>query len=404
VSNSKRIKVLYIQVPPGGGSLIALYELVKHLPPSIEPVVLCYYENNYSKMLESVCKVIYSHTDSNVLKGEKKYSSSKFWGILQVQYRSLKNYFLNSKTKRTALYQLIHKEQPDIIHHNNEILLNQNAIRAGIKAKAVQVVHERSLGGYGTNYINHIADKMLMKKIAARIDITNAVANNFDKLYPSAKNKKIVLHDVVDTKKFFPAPADEHLRNELGISKNDIVITSVGRIIRWKGQHVLIEAMNLLKDKLSNFRVLLVGADDAGIGSVEYKNELQQLAAAYKLTDKIIFTGNRSDIPAIINLSDVIVHSAVKPEPQGLIVIEALLCNKPLIASGSGGSGELVKKYGGNALDTVNAATLASKLEDVLINKNIPAIDSDKLKKDFDALQQLSVLTELYYDVLANKC
>ena len=86
---SKRIKVLYIQVPPGGGSLIALYELLKHLPESIEPVVLCYYQNKYSAMLESVCRVVYSNTESSVLQDEKKFSSSKFFGVLQLQYRSL---------------------------------------------------------------------------------------------------------------------------------------------------------------------------------------------------------------------------------------------------------------------------------------------------------------------------
>ena len=58
MDDGKRIKVLYIQVPPGGGSLIALYELLKNLPETIEPVVLCYYKNEYAVMLESVSKVI----------------------------------------------------------------------------------------------------------------------------------------------------------------------------------------------------------------------------------------------------------------------------------------------------------------------------------------------------------
>jgi hypothetical protein len=56
--------------------------------------------------------------------------------------------------------------------------------------------------------------------------------------------------------------------------------------------------LHLLQDKLKIFKVLLVGPDDAGIGSTEYKNELLQIAAAYNLTDKIIFTGNRNDIPS----------------------------------------------------------------------------------------------------------
>ena len=401
MDDGKRIKVLYIQVPPGGGSLIALYELLKNLPETIEPVVLCYYKNEYAVMLESVSKVIYLDIAKYSFQNEKRFSKSKLISSIQVQFQLLKDYWFNSKELRTALHNIIQKEQPNIIHHNNEIFLNRDAIRAGVKANIPQVVHERSLGNYGINYVNLIADKLLMKKVAARVDISKAVADHFDKLYVSTAEKKIVLYDTVDTKKYFPAPADENLRNILGIQKNDVVITSIGRIIKWKGQHVLIEAINLLKDKLANFKVLLVGTDDSGIGSTEYKNELQQLAATYNLTDKIIFTGNRNDIPAIINFSDVIVHCAVKPEPQGLVVIETLLCNKPLIASGNGGSGEMVSKFGGITLDNVDAATLAAKLEDVLIRKNIPVINHAKLKRDFDAAQQLSVLTQLYREVLA---
>jgi glycosyltransferase involved in cell wall biosynthesis len=400
VDDRKRIKVLYVQVPPGGGSLIALYELLKHLPESVEPVVLCYYQNKYSSMLESVSRVIYLNTESTELQ-EKKFSNVKLFGVLQLQYSLLKNYLIDSRSKREKLYNIIKTEQPDIIHHNNEIFLNRNAIRSGVKAKVKQVVHERSLGNYGTNYINRFADKILMKKTAARIDITKAVADNFDKLYPATANHKIILHDTVDTKRYFPKPADENLKTILGIHPNDIVITSVGRIIKWKGQHVLIEAMHLLKHKLKNFKVLLVGPDDAGIGSIEYKNELQQLASSYNMTDNIIFTGNRDDVHELINLSDVIVHCSVKPEPQGLVVIETLLCNKPLIASGNGGSGELLSKYGGIALNTIDAATLAAELENVLVNKKIPVINHARLTQDFDATQQLSVLIQLYNKVLA---
>jgi len=398
---SKRIKVLYIQVPPGGGSLIALYELLKHLPSTIEPVVLCYYQNKYTAILEAVSKVMYLDITKYNAQDDKPFNSSKLFGLLQLQFRLLKDYWFKSKALRTALFNIIQQEQPDIIHHNNEIFLNRDAIRAGVKAKVIQVVHERSLGNYGHNYVNFLADKLLMRKIAARIDISKAVANHFDHLYPATVSKKVVLHDVVDTKKFRPAAIDRELKVSLGVSNDELVITSIGRIIRWKGQHVLIEAINLLKEKPGNFKVLFVGPDDDGIGSVAYKKELQQLVQKYNLSSHIIFTGNRGDIPALINLSDVIVHSAVKPEPQGLVVIETLLCNKPLIASSGGGSGELVKKYGGIALESTDASTLAAKLEAVLINKNLPAIYHEKLKQDFDATQQLSVLTGLYQKVLA---
>lgn len=397
----KRIKVLYIQVPPGGGSLIALHELLKHLPEYIDPVVLCYYQNKYSALLESVSRVIYLNAEKYVREEQENFSRFKFISSVQWQYKLLKDYFLRSKSIIKDLIKIITKEQPHIVHHNNEIFLNRDAIRATAKLRVMQVVHERSLGKYGISYMYHIADKLLMKKVAARIDITKAVATHFDKLYPGIKQKKIVLHDCVDTQKYFPSKGSEELKKSLGIGQHDIVITSIGRIIKWKGQHILIEAVNLLKDKLKNFKVLLVGPHDEGIGSSTYKEELKQLLITYNLEDHILFTGNRDDVPALINLSDVVVHSSIKPEPQGLVVIETLLCNKPLIASGNGGSGELVEKYGGVALEKVDAATLSAKLETILIKNEKPLINHTALQNDFNASKQVSVLMQLYYDLLA---
>lgn len=397
----QRIKVLYIQVPPGGGSLIALYELLKHLPDSIEPVVLCYYQNKYAAILESVSRVIYLHAEKFVRNQKIRYSRSALLSFMQLQYHLLKDYLEGSRKIRKALHHIITAEQPHIIHHNNEIFLNRDAIRAGIKAGIPQVVHERSLGNYGINYINLVADTLLMQRVAGRIDISNAVAIHFDKLYPKTKDKKIVLHDIVDVKRFYSFKPAESLRTSLGIGESDMVIISIGRIIKWKGQHILIEAINLLKDKLGNFRVLFVGADDDGIGSGSYKEELIRLTSKYQLSENIIFTGNRNDIPALINLSDVVVHCSVKPEPQGLVVIETLLCNKPLIAAGAGGSGELVEKYGGIALDKVDAQQLAAKLESVLLKKEIPTINHAELKQDFNAVEQINTIINLYHKVLA---
>lgn len=397
----QRIKVLFIQVPPGGGSLVALYELLKNLPNAVEPVVLCYHKNKYAAILEQVSRVIYLNAEKYVRENKEHFSRFKFFSSIQWQYKLLIDYFLHSKSIIKDLIKIITKEQPHIVHHNNEIFLNRDAIRAAAKLRVIQVVHERSLGNYGISYVYHVLDKLLMKKVAARIDITKAVASHFDKLYSGIKQKKIVLHDCVDTQKYFPCKKKEELRNSLGIGNNEIVITSIGRIIKWKGQHILIEAVSLLKDKLKNFKVLLAGSDEEGIGSSAYKEELKQLVVKHNLEDHILFTGNREDIPDLINLSDVVVHCSTKPEPQGLVVIETLLCNKPLIAARNGGSGELVEKYGGVALEKVDAATLAAKLEIILLKNEKPLINHTALQNDFNALKQASVIVQLYYDLLA---
>lgn len=400
-----RLKVLYVQVPPGGGSLIALYEMIKNIDKTlVEPVVLSYYKNDFTRMLESVSTVVYLPlAPLNKSRNTKSKTSSKIFSVILQQLLLLKEYFISSKPVRKELLCIIKQLSPSVIHHNNEIFLNRNAVRAGIKAGLPQIIHERSLGKYGHNYVNKIIDRMLMRKVAHRIDITRAVAIHFNRLYPATTTKSIVLHDIVDIEKFKPALPGSELKDSFGIIKDTVVITYIGRIIKWKGLHVLIEAIALIKNKLPDYKVLIVGPDDEGIGSSKYKASMQKIIDDLGLTENFIFTGNRNDIPAIINISDVVVHCSIKPEPQGLIIIEALLCKKPVIAVANAGSGEMINKYGGIPLQPVNAAKLAEKLEDLLIKKSITSANNfEKLINDFDAVKQTVTLMNLYNSVLAS--
>jgi len=397
-----KLKVLYIQVPAGGGSLIALYEMLKHVDKTkVEPVVLSYHKNQYTAMLEAVSAVVYlpKHFNEKNRDAESK-SSLKVFAVIHQQLLLLKDYYISSKPVRAALLRIINQLKPAIIHHNNEIFLNRDAVREGIKAKLPQIVHERSLGNYGYNYVNKMLDRMLMRKVKQRIDITKAVTSHFNKLYTGTENKSTVLHDIVDVRKFTTPVNVDALKSSFAISSGTKAIVSVGRIIRWKGLHILIEAIALLKDKLTDYKVLIAGPDDEGIGSPEYKAFLQNIIQQYGLQDNIIFTGNRDDIADIIQLADVVVHCAVKPEPQGLVIIEALLGKKPVIASGNAGSGELIEKYGGIALEPVTAVNLAAKLEALLVTKSVTSpCNYKKLIADFDASKQMETLMKLYSSV-----
>src|SRR4051794_13788953 len=100
-SSSKKIKVLYIQGHSGGGSLIALHEMLKELDPRlIEPVILCYFRNKYTLQLEDIpnCEVIYA--DENLISQKKKllFSRNKWLNVFLIQYNALKQHFLYDKS------------------------------------------------------------------------------------------------------------------------------------------------------------------------------------------------------------------------------------------------------------------------------------------------------------------
>jgi glycosyltransferase involved in cell wall biosynthesis len=80
---------------------------------------------------------------------------------------------------------------------------------------------------------------------------------------------------------------------------------------------------------------MIVGMPDPGQES--YMDELQALAASRGLENRVIFTGFRMDVPRLLKAMNVVVHSATRPEPFGIVVIESMASGLPIIATRGGG-------------------------------------------------------------------
>jgi len=116
------------------------------------------------------------------------------------------------------------------------------------------------------------------------------------------------------------------------------VVGHFSRLSPWKGQHILIEALTHCSE---NVTALLVG--DALFGEQEYVEQLKQQIAALGLQDRVRFLGFRSDIPQLMSTCNLITHTSIAPEPFGRVIVEAMLCGKPVVAAQAGGALELVE-------------------------------------------------------------
>jgi glycosyltransferase involved in cell wall biosynthesis len=133
------------------------------------------------------------------------------------------------------------------------------------------------------------------------------------------------------------AATAQRLRAELGLSDGLPVVGLFGRLAPWKGQHVLIEALT----GLPGAQALIVG--DALFGEDAYREQLKDQARRADLGDRVTLAGFRSDIAALMQLCDVVVHTSTAPEPFGRVIVEAMLSGKPVIASDSGGAAEIIE-------------------------------------------------------------
>jgi len=78
-------------------------------------------------------------------------------------------------------------------------------------------------------------------------------------------------------------------------------------------------------------------------GDAAYEVQLRTLARDLGIDDRVIFTGERADVPDLLAAADVAVHCSVDPEPFGLVILEAMAAGRAVIASNAGGPAEIIE-------------------------------------------------------------
>jgi len=109
-----------------------------------------------------------------------------------------------------------------------------------------------------------------------------------------------------------------------------------GRLVREKGVFTLVKALPLLPEEAT--------LDLVGHGHDSVKQELKDLAAELGVAERVAFAlaSSREDLRDRYRAADVVVMSSEWPEPFGLVPLEAMACGTPVVATGTGGSGEFL--------------------------------------------------------------
>lgn len=149
----------------------------------------------------------------------------------------------------------------------------------------------------------------------------------------------VVIRNGVDLARFDGRPAGERIRAEFGLAPGTPLVTVVSRLTRLKGLEYFLEAAAALKPRYPQARFLLVG--ETSPHDRQYLTELKDLAAAYGVADRVIFTGLRSDVPALLGAADVAVMPSLN-EALSNVLLESMAAAAPLVATRVGGTPEAV--------------------------------------------------------------
>lgn len=178
-------------------------------------------------------------------------------------------------------------------------------------------------------------NRLFSKGTNAIICVSEAVKNSLLKEGISEKKLVTVLNGV-DTDYFKPVK-NSTIRKELEIEKDDILLTTVSRFQKIKGHDFLINVLNELKKNYNiKFKSLLVGDG-------EEMNKIKRKVKDLDLTDNVIFSGYREDIPNILTESDVYILPS-ENEAISFSIMEALACEVPVVATEVGGVPEVINK------------------------------------------------------------
>ena len=194
--------------------------------------------------------------------------------------------------------------------------------------------------------------KKLYNSVMVRSDLIIAGSNfifshikeNYSELL-TLKKKFLVIFRGINVDYYDPSSKleedEKKLLTKWEINKEKKIILVPGRLTSWKGQEMLIEAINLTKVELGYeaFHLVILGSHQ---GRDLYKKKLIRITEQYRLTNQIKFIDQCKDMALAYKVSDIVISPSIEPEAFGRVAVEAQSMEKLIIASNIGGSNETI--------------------------------------------------------------
>ena len=309
------------------------------------------------------------------------------------------------------------------------IILNSYKLSKIIKKYKINIIHARSRAPAWSAYF---AAKKMGIPFVTTFHGTYSIKNNFKNKYNSVmvrgdrviaiskfinnhilsnynivKEKLVTIHRGIDIDNFdYLKVSNERLiafSKKFNIPEDIFVVLLPGRITRWKGHTLLIEAIAMLERP--DIMCLFVGDIQ---GRKKYFKELQLLIDKFNQKNNFRIINNQIDMAAIYKLADIVVSASLDPEAFGRVVAEAQAMGRPTLVANHGGAPEIIiDGVTGWLFKPGDAIDLADK-----INKALSLRQDDRKKMAINAIERtklnfnnemMCVKTLKVYEELVNK-
>lgn len=255
-------------------------------------------------------------------------------------------------------YKLGRKHKVDAIHLNNIFGSQLAGILAAKLLRIPCVAHLRDFE------VIHPLTRFYAKMIDLHVAISSAIHQNLQQI--GVPDDRIALvHDAIDLEEFNTDIDNAYLFDEFSVSSGQPHFGIFGRVIEWKGIREFIHAASYVIQEIPDAMAFIVGS--CSDGEHEFMDEMIRLSEEMGIRHRLVFTGYRQDVPALMKFMDVIVHASNRPEPFGMVLIEGMAIGKPIVATRGGGPLDIVVDgETGFLVQSYNYKAMAEKIKTLL--------------------------------------
>lgn len=301
------------------------------------------------------CLEVWSIGTSGDPEFEKEYENElNKSGITLIKFNKIphKNRFKIIKELRNAII----NSNPDIIHTHSEIVTIYAILASfGLNKILIETIHNTIIS---YPFIQRFFIKHFVKKYVA---ISKNTANLISKVIKVRDDNIETIFNGINIKRF---QVSERVVKE-SVSK----MIAVGRLDDQKDHFTMLQAYSILKNRIKEYNLPVPILMIVGIGKL--RSLLEQFVKKNNLIENVIFMGARSDIPDLLNNSDIWIMSS-RWEGLSIALLEALASGIPVVATDVGSNSEVILHgQNGSLIPKQDPEKLANEIFNLITNKSV---------------------------------
>lgn len=304
--------------------------------------------------------------------------------------------------------EILRKLDVDIIHTHGLFYMALRSMFAGRTLKKPVVISFHTMVTDASRYfiqlpipeqiINRLSwfyIRKLLERADAVIAPSHAISDELKRRAPGMKMIRVIPTGI-DCLRFNPSIDGSPVRKRYGL-ENKKVILHLGRISWEKNIDLVLKGFALLTERVDEARLMIVGDGPAKLHYLDLVNRMG-------ISNKVIFTGfvPDEDLPLYYAASDVFA-TASKFETQGLVILEAMACGKPVAGINYRAVAEIVGRNQHCFLFEDDPVSCADALEKAISYPKEQGKMIRERAEQFSAIESARKLCDLYEDVIKEK-